>query len=131
MKESQRMSLKVQLGISALIVILSTIGGCYYDIESELYPLGQACDSVAISYSMDVFPIISAKCLGCHDASTNSGSITLESYGQVKAQVDNGDLGCSVNHGAGCSAMPKNAPQLPPCELKAINVWISEGALNN
>lgn len=55
----------------------------------------------------------------------------METYAQVKVQVDNGLLSCTVNHEAGCSAMPQNAGQLPPCELKAINVWISEGALEN
>jgi hypothetical protein len=131
MTNGNRISLKVILGISATLILLSSLGGCYYDIESDLYPAGLACDSMAISFSADVYPIISAKCLGCHDAASNSGSITIETYAQIKAQVDSGDLPCSINHQSGCSNMPKNSPQLPPCELKAINVWISEGALDN
>jgi uncharacterized membrane protein len=107
------------------------MSGCYYDIESNLYPNGQICDSLAISYSLNVAPIISSRCLGCHSITANQGNIKLETYTQVKTKVDDGKLGCSINHQAGCSSMPKNAGQLPPCELKAINVWISEGALDN
>jgi hypothetical protein len=107
------------------------MSSCYYDIESDLYPAGLVCDSLAISYIADVRPILVNKCLNCHNANSNSGSVTIETYAQVKAQVDNGQLGCTINHEPGCSAMPQNAGQLPPCELKAINVWISEGALEN
>lgn len=89
------------------------------------------CDSVAISYTTDVKPILTSKCVGCHSTNANSGGVAIETYTQVKAQVDNGMLACTVNHEAGCSAMPQNAGQLPACELKAINVWISEGALDN
>lgn len=123
-------STSIILAIS-LIVAVYGISGCYYDVESDVYPSGQVCDSLAISFSMDVFPIISNKCLGCHDASSNSGGITIETYSQLKAQVDNGALSCTVNHLSGCTSMPQDAPQLPECELKAINVWINEGALNN
>lgn len=115
----------------AVTIMLFAFNGCYYDVESELYPSGQVCDSIAISYSADVFPIISSKCLGCHDASSNSGGITIETYSQLKAQVDNGALNCTINHLSDCTAMPQDAAQLPECELKAINVWINEGALDN
>lgn len=131
------MSISIEHKITVIVSTLAAVGlstlftGCYYDIESDLYPQGQVCDSVAISYAVDVAPIISNRCLGCHNATSNSGSITIETYTQVKAQVDNGMLGCTINHEADCSAMPQNAGQLPPCELKAINVWISEGALDN
>lgn len=107
------------------------MSSCYYDIETDLYPSGLVCDSLAISYSADVRPILVNKCLNCHSANVNSGGVTMETYTQVRIQVENGLLGCTINHEAGCSAMPQDAGQLPPCELKAINIWISEGALDN
>ena len=125
----QQKSSLILFGI--LLTLISASSGCYYDIESNLYPDVLVCDSLAISYNLDVAPIISTKCLGCHSNAANQGNIKLETYDQVKTRADDGKLPCSINHQTGCSSMPKNAGKLPPCELKAINVWISEGALNN
>jgi uncharacterized membrane protein len=91
-----------------------------------------ACgDTVNITYTLSVKPIIANKCQGCHSGSNPQGGIDLSSYTSVKAQVTNGKLWGSVNWDPGFSAMPKNGNKLTTCELTQIRKWINLGAPNN
>jgi uncharacterized membrane protein len=91
-----------------------------------------ACgDTVNITYSLSVKPIITNKCQGCHSGSAPQGGIDLTTYTAVKAQVTNGKLWGSVNHDPGFSAMPKYGNKLSTCELTQIHKWILQGAPNN
>jgi len=128
---SNTYSIKAVLMSCAIVCFAYMINGCVYNVESELYPAGLVCDSVAISFSADVQPVIVNRCLQCHNASDATAGIVLETYEQVKLIVDAGLIPCVVNHEENCPQMPFNSPQLPECQLKAINVWIAEGALDN
>jgi uncharacterized membrane protein len=90
-----------------------------------------ACgDTVNITYSLSVKPIIANKCIGCHSGASLQGGIDLSSYAAVKVQVDNGKLWGAVSHGAGYSPMPVGG-SLSTCELVQIQKWINQGAPNN
>ncbi|NNC83913.1 MAG: hypothetical protein HKN79_10070 [Flavobacteriales bacterium] len=104
---------------------------CYYDIEEELYPQGNLCDTVSVTYSLDVMSILETHCITCHSGGTPSGSIDLSTYGGVNERVQDGSLLCSIQHASGCSPMPQNAGQLSACNIEKISKWIAEGALNN
>lgn len=90
-----------------------------------------ACDTVNVSYSLDVRPILSSYCLGCHNATAPQGGIALSTFDQVNATVTSGRLIGSIEHQYGFSAMPKNQPKLTACRVALIRNWISQGALNN
>lgn len=85
------------------------------------------CDSVNVTFSGIINPIIQESCISCH----NTTSPVLTSYANVKAQADNGKLNCAVNHLNGCSPMPQGAAQLSLCKLTQIKKWIQAGAPNN
>lgn len=93
--------------------------------------VSSACDTVAVTYSASVKPIITTKCQGCHSSSLPGGGIELSTYNGVKATVNNGKLWGSVNFMTGFSAMPKNGTKLSTCELAKIKKWIDVGAPNN
>lgn len=112
-------------------MFLCTQQSCYYDVEEELYPSSGVCDTLAVSYSQQVLPILEQKCLGCHSAAVNSGSVTLEGYPSVKTYAENGLLVCTVDHRADCSAMPQNESKMPDCQVKTILSWVEQGALDN
>jgi Fe-S-cluster-containing hydrogenase component 2 len=124
-------SLKSLFWVFACVILAWGQQSCYYDIEEDLYPSKENCNTSAMSYSTDVLPILQSKCLGCHSATVNSGGITLEGYSAVKVYADNGKLGCSVDHGTDCSAMPKNESKMPQCQVASIVEWIDQGALDN
>ncbi len=88
-------------------------------------------DTVNVTYSLSVNPIILNKCQGCHSGSNLQGGIDLSSYLAVKVQVNNGKLWGAVNWSPGFSPMPKNGNKLSTCELTKIQKWIVQGAPNN
>jgi hypothetical protein len=113
-----------------LCVLLSTtLAGCYYDVEEELYP--SDCDLTNVTYQATVAPILSSYCLGCHSTAANLGSVRLEGYDAVKNYVNNGRLLGSIKHSPGFSPMPKDSPKIPSCAITQIERWIADGALNN
>ena len=89
-----------------------------------------SCDSVNVTYSQTIKPMLSSKCNGCHGNVAPQGGINLTTYPGVKASVDNQTFWRSVNH-TGPYPMPKNGPKLSTCELGQISKWISSGAINN
>ena len=108
------------------------LDSCYYDIESELYPPVEMCDSIGVvSYSMDVVPILNEHCNGCHSQSSATAGIILEGYGNVSTYVNNGELSCTINHEPGCEPMPLNGAKIWICDIETIESWISDGAPDN
>ena len=101
---------------------------CYYDNEEYLYPAEPVCDTMDVSFSNDIMPIIQGNCSisGCHVAG-GSGNGIFEGYAGVKAKVDNGSLHQRV---VVDKNMPPNAP-LNECQIAQIDSWINAGAPNN
>lgn len=89
------------------------------------------CDTVNVTYSGTVAPLLQAKCVGCHNANTMSGNINLSTYTGAQVQALNGRMIGAVNHDPGYSPMPKGGNKLPPCEIEALGIWIADGAPNN
>jgi hypothetical protein len=81
-----------------------------------------------ISYTNNVKSIIDQSCAtsGCHNATSNSANLILESYTQVQNAFVNRDaLGRmrSINN-----PMPASG-NLPPTSIEIIETWIDEGYL--
>lgn len=107
------------------------ITSCYYDNEEELYPQPVACDTINVSYSQTIAPIMDASCNFCHGQSFPSGNVITDNYSDLKTIADDGRLWGSVNHESGYSPMPKDRPKLNDCDLKKIEIWLDNGALND
>ena len=113
-----------------LILLLMGLTQCYYDQEGILYP--ESCTpSETPSYSIDVAPIMAARCNSCHSGSFPSGNIKVDSYSSIVVSVENGSLLGSIKHSGSFSPMPKNGSKLSNCEIQKIQAWIDAGALNN
>ncbi|MCB0572017.1 MAG: hypothetical protein KDC66_19765 [Phaeodactylibacter sp.] len=110
--------------------LILAIGGCYYDVEEDLYP-SQECDTSNVTYSGTVAPIIQNNCLLCHSNASRLGDITLEGYTNIKVYADNGRLLGAVKHQSGYAPMPDGAPQLDDCLISRIEQWVVDGAPNN
>jgi hypothetical protein len=115
--------------ISGLLLLGSIFfSGCYYDVESELYPINPAktCDTVNVSYQARIEPIIRTNCYVCHGGTAVAGgNIMLEGYTNLK-NFDGARLYGAVSHTSG-SQMPKGGTKLPECDIKAIKAWIDTG----
>lgn len=107
------------------------LGGCYYDVEEELYPNQAPCVTTDMSYLNDVVPILDAQCNSCHSTANAFGGVILDNYARVKQHVDNSTLLGVIRHEAGFSPMPKGAPKLLDCDIAKIEAWVNAGALDN
>jgi hypothetical protein len=91
---------------------------------------GTLLDSIQISYSQHVKPIMDFYCVGCHTAGSASGGVQLNAYSGVNTSAYNGTLYGSVAHLPGFVAMPEGS-KLSDCQIMAIKQWVDQGAKNN
>ena len=94
-------------------------------------PNAGICDTLNISYSQIIVPILQNACVGCHGGAMPVASIDLSTYSNVEAMAVNGRLLGAISHDPAYAAMPKNGNQLPNCTIAKIRAWINEGAQNN
>lgn len=87
------------------------------------------CDTLNVTFSGNVWPVIQNNCLGCHSGSFPSANIRLENYADLVAISYTGQL-LGVLRGEGFSVMPPGG-QLPQCTISQIQKWINDGTPNN
>ncbi len=88
------------------------------------------CDTSNVSYSQTISKIISTNCSACHNANNATGGVILDSYSEIKKEVDSKRLKKTINHLPGFKVMPPGY-KLSDCNIKSIEIWIQNGAPNN
>lgn len=104
------------------------LGGCYYDVESVLYPDSDCTVPETVDYTTHVAPIIAAKCAigSCH-VSSGTAPGDLATTAALESMINDGSFQDRV---IVVKDMPKSGP-LPPCEILILQKWIDEGAVIN
>ncbi len=116
--------------IANILAVSTFLVGCAYDNEEDLYP-NLVCDTQLATYQAVIVPIMTTYCLGCHSNDANLGEVSLEGYDNLLNYVNNGRLLGSIRHENGFSAMPKDQPKIPACDIRKIEQWIAAGAKND
>lgn len=113
---------------AALLMLCLAVSGCFYDNEVDLYPDTLGCDSLDVSFSEIIFPMIQANCntVGCH-VSGGTGNGIFENYDQIKVKVDNGSM---ENRVVVLRDMPPGN-SLTDCQISQVQSWLDAGAPNN
>lgn len=93
--------------------------------QNSDYINAQDCNGSTPTYTVNVAPIMDAKCAisGCHNAATASHGLNLEGYVAAKGNFNAHNLLCAINHGESCDPMPKDQPKLSDAEIKTITCW--------
>ncbi len=119
--------------IIAFVTILVISISCYYDNEEALYPsLTSSCDTISVTFSGKIAPILANNCLSCHSnttAASAGNNIRLEDYADVKARTT--AIAGSVKHTGTYSPMPKNGGRLNTCLITQFDIWVKNGAPND
>ena len=105
---------------------------CTNESEENLLN-GKVCDTLNLTYSNDIKPILEANCYSCHD-NTNSCScnFNIQNFEELKAMLVNGTLISAINRIPGYRyQMPYGKPKLPDCTIKKISAWNNAGHLQN
>lgn len=87
--------------------------------------LGGICDTSDTKFSTVVNPIITSKCVSCHNNSTSAAGVNLEGYSNVAARYQ--DILRVMNNGS----MPKNGDRVDDCSITKIATWVGRGKQNN
>lgn len=122
----------IPLLMAACLIIMNQ---CRFDKESEKYP-PLPCDTVAVSYSQKVVPILNQYCFSCHAASvaqTAGAGIVLDSYTDLVNFLNAFEnlFRESITHTGSASPMPKGGQKLDNCAINLMLAWIRQGKLNN
>jgi hypothetical protein len=119
--------------IIIFFLVSVTLSSCYYDNEEALYPsLSSSCDTINVTFSAKIAPILSNNCLSCHSnatAASAGNNIRLQDYNDVKAHTS--AIAGSIKHTGTYSPMPKNGGRLNTCSITLVDIWIRNGAPNN
>lgn len=87
------------------------------------------CDTVSVGFAAQVQPLINNYCRSCHSGASANAGVRLENYNDVQAVATSGRL-MGVLTGQGYALMPP-AGALSACNLRMVEKWIEDGALNN
>lgn len=89
------------------------------------------CGITDFSYSGAVAPLMTTRCIGCHNTTVPSGGVILSTYDGVKAVSLNGRLLGSIKQVPGYRPMPLVGNKLQDCQIRLIEKWIGDGSKNN
>lgn len=111
---------------SKKVVLLIAVGFLQFSCETrtlqELIPVVENP-----TYTADIKPLIDGKCIGCHH---NGGdSPTLETYDQVKHEVQEGVVICRIDNPSSCfysSYMPPEG-RMPQQMIDMVKNWNTDG----
>jgi hypothetical protein len=86
----------------------------------------------------DIKPIFDARCIKCHGVERVKEGLDLQTYENIMAGSRNGSV-VEPGNAAGSylvelitnGKMPNRGEPVTPAELKLIQDWINQGALNN
>ena len=115
--------------VPVFILVLLSVPSCSYDNLDDYYS-DAVCDTLDVTFSDDVYPIIDRNCLGCHYAG-NSIGIELETYSDIVALAGQGRLQGAIKHLPGYEPMPRGGDKLDDCSIAKIDIWINQGSPQN
>lgn len=116
--------------VLTLMLGVTLFNSCYYDNEEYLYS-ATPCDNT-FTFTSRIAPLVAQQCAnGCHEGANPSAGLSLTTYDEIKAIVDNGGFAGSLDGSNGYSIMPKGTTGLSTCDKAAVNAWITAGAPNN
>ncbi len=111
------------LSISMLAILI--IASCSDEESTPSKDDNNGNDSITVSFSKDIKPIIDAKCIYCH----KSTSPQLSTYDQI-AQNAERILG-AIKHESGYKPMPQGGAKLADSLINKFEIWVSNGKPNN
>ncbi len=115
--------------LSITLVSILLLNGCYNDTEEELYRFSQGnCDTLNVTYSTIIAPIIQSSCISCHSGASPSGNLSLQNHGELVTAINTRGLYDRISSPS--SPMPPDG-LMDECKIKQIKKWINSGSPNN
>ena len=106
-----------------IIACIGIMSSCKNNSKEAI--LGGICDTSNTTFSSMLNPVITAKCISCHNNSNQSGGVSLEGYSNVVTHFDR--MLTTMTNGS----MPKGGDRIDNCTITKIEVWERRGKQNN
>lgn len=117
--------------LCAVLVTIGFYNSCTKDKAAP--PLSMECTGVGSAtntYNLQIKTILDANCGygGCHDATTASSQVILDSYLASKTAFQNKNALCNIKQEGGCALlMPQGQPKLADSLITYIQCWSERG----
>jgi len=114
------------------VFFLLSLGACSWESQDEFYPPPELCDTLEVSFSEDVQPMLSQHCWACHsDANAPSfgNGMALESHADVAQRIPL--IVSVINHEDGVPQMPRGSAKLDTCSIATFEAWMNQGSMDN
>ena len=111
---------------AAILLLLGSLCSCSWENEETLYPESEICDTISVSFSEEVLPILTENCFACHsnvNAQDFAHVITLEDYEDIVASAPL--IVGAINQLDGYPAMPKDGEKLDTCLINKFEAWVN------
>lgn len=89
------------------------------------------CDTVEVTFSGDIFPMMDSYCSGCHTGSVVNADVHLGTYNEIKFQASTGAIIGTISNADGYAVMPSNTSGLTDCQIRMVEIWIEDGTPDN
>jgi len=89
------------------------------------------CDTLNVSFSAHILPVVQNYCHGCHSGAKPSGNLKLTNYSEIVDIAMDGRFLGAVQWLSGYKAMPKDGDKLSDCKIRQIALWIEAGTPEN
>ncbi|MFN9415587.1 MAG: c-type cytochrome domain-containing protein, partial [Pirellula sp.] len=102
-----------------------------------------ADSGATVSFSKDIYPILQANCMGCHQPAKTQGGYLMTDFESLLAKGESGNPAIVPGKSSesyliheivpvdGKAEMPKNGKPLHASEIELIQRWIDQGAKND
>jgi len=116
--------------LAAVVVAASSRNSC--EAQSSPKP-----SQIPVSYHTQIWPLLQAKCQGCHQPASAGGKLVVTSFASFSKGGEHGAAFVAGNPGKSAlleyltgirTLMPKNGPPLAPDDISLFRRWIAQGA---
>ena len=113
--------------LTAILGVLFTLGFVFYSCESNTYDEISSISNP--TYRANISPLFRTTCVSCH--SNDSQLPNLDTYEDVKDNIENGILICKIDNPAGCygGIMPQSG-RMPQSIIDMVKLWRDQGFVN-
>lgn len=138
--QKSRVLLALVLAVIATFMLVVSCENFNGPLPGKLKPIdgkdtttigGPKCDTLGVSYSKTIQPILQSNCVGCHSGPGATAGVDMSNLDNITRQVGRNRLFPNVLTGRnGASQMPQGG-RLSQCEIDQITAWVNQGAKNN
>lgn len=123
------------LAVCTLAVLSAMFAVPSAAVRSQAKPAAKAAS--LISYHRQIWPILQAKCQGCHQPASAGGKLIVTTYAAFLKGGEHGPSFVAAKPEASSvldyltgkkTLMPKGGPALPAAEIALLRLWIRQGA---